>query len=151
MQKSCFRDNGTVLRIFEQASRDGRKTRPLKHRKAGEYRDIPVQAYLWAMVKDLPDGYFFKADARFPTYSSYRHSFNLNSSKVGIPASFTPHSLRHAFVSALLSHGVPITDVAQWLGHRNITPHTRYTGIWCHPLWAERRKRLTQNTWNGAR
>ncbi|MFI5017732.1 MAG: tyrosine-type recombinase/integrase, partial [Dongiales bacterium] len=33
---------------------------------------------------------------------------------------FTPHSLRHAFVSALLSHGVPITDVATWLGHRNI-------------------------------
>jgi len=23
-------------------------------------------------------------------------------------------------VSALLSHGVPITDVAKWLGHRNI-------------------------------
>ena len=35
VQKSCFRDNGTVLRVFEQASRDGRKTRPLKHRKAG--------------------------------------------------------------------------------------------------------------------
>jgi hypothetical protein len=45
-QKSCFRDNGTVLRVFEQASRDGRNTRPLKHRKAGEYRDTPVPAYL---------------------------------------------------------------------------------------------------------
>ena len=120
VQKSCFRDNGTVLRVFEQASRDGRKTRPLKHRKAGEYRDIPVPAYLWEMVKNLPDGYFFKVDGKFPTYSSYRHSFNLNASKAGIPASFTPHSLRHAFVSALLSHGVPITDVAAWLGHRNI-------------------------------
>jgi hypothetical protein len=29
VQKSCFRDGGTVLRVFEQASRDGRKTRPL--------------------------------------------------------------------------------------------------------------------------
>jgi integrase len=28
--------------------------------------------------------------------------------------------LRHAFVSALLSRGAPITDVAAWLGHRNI-------------------------------
>jgi integrase len=120
VQKSCFRDGGTVLRVFEQASRDGRKTRPLKHRKAGEYRDIPVPAYLWEMVRNLPDGYFFKADDKFPIYSSYRHSFNLNASKAGIPASFTPHSLRHAFVSALLSHGVPITDVATWLGHRNI-------------------------------
>lgn len=55
MQKSCFRDNGTVLRVFEQVSRDGRKTRPLKHRKAEEYRDIPVPAYLWEMVKHLPE------------------------------------------------------------------------------------------------
>ncbi|HLJ67190.1 MAG TPA: tyrosine-type recombinase/integrase [Chloroflexota bacterium] len=38
----------------------------------------------------------------------------------GIPAGFTAHSLRHAFVSARLSRGVPITDVAAWLGHRNI-------------------------------
>jgi len=120
VQKSCFRDNDTVLRVFEQASRDGRKTRPLKHRKAGEYRDIPVPAYLWEMVKDLSDGYFFMTDGKFPTYSSYRHGFNLNVGKAGIPEAFTPHSLRHAFVSALLSHGVPITDVAAWLGHRNI-------------------------------
>ena len=120
VQKSCFRDGGTVLRVYEQASRDGMKTQPLKHRKAGEYRDIPVPVYLWAMVKDLPNGYLFMADGKFPTYSSYRHSFNRVVGKAGIPAGFTPHSLRHAFVSALLSHGVPITDVAAWLGHRNI-------------------------------
>jgi integrase len=33
---------------------------------------------------------------------------------------FTPHSLRHAFVSALLGRGVPITDAAQWVGHKDI-------------------------------
>lgn len=59
-------------------------------------------------------------DGKFTIYSSYRHSFNLNAGKAGIPETFSPHSLRHAFVSALLSHGVPITDVAVWLGHRNI-------------------------------
>jgi integrase len=111
-----------VLRVFEQASRDGLKTRPLKHRKAGEYRDIPVPAYLRDMVSGMPapDGYFFMKDGRLPTYSSYRHDFHLNAGKAGIPRGFTPHSLRHAFVSALLSQGVPITDVAVWLGHRNI-------------------------------
>lgn len=95
MQKSCFRDGGTVLRVCEQASRDGTKTRPLKHRKAGEYRDAPVPAYVWQMVRDLPDGYFFQADGKFPTYSSYRHGFNLHAGKAGIPRAFTPHSLRH--------------------------------------------------------
>jgi integrase len=120
VQKSCFRDGGTVLRVFEQASRDGRTTLPLKHRKAGEYRDIPVPAYLWDMVRDLPDRYLFMVGGRLPAYSSYRQSFNTNTRKAKITAGFTPHSLRHAFVSALLSHGVPITDVAVWLGHRNI-------------------------------
>lgn len=120
VQKSCFRDGGKVLRVYEQASRDGTKMQPLKHRKAGEYRDIPVPAYLWNMVKNLPVGHLNRVDGKLPTYSSYRHVFNRLASEAGIPAGFTPHSLRHAFVSALLSHGVPITDVAAWLGHRNI-------------------------------
>jgi len=120
VQKSCFRDGGTVLRVYEQASRDGKKTRPLKHRKAGEYRDIPVPAYLWAMARELPDGYLFREDGMLPRYSAYRHAFSALARQAGIPAGFTPHSLRHAFVSALLSRLVPITDVAVWLGHRNI-------------------------------
>ena len=45
----------------------------------------------------------------------------MNAAKVaGIPAGFTPHSLRHALASAMLSKGVPITDVAHWLGHRDV-------------------------------
>jgi integrase len=120
VQKSCFRDGGTVLRVFEQASRDGRSTQPLKRRKVGEHRDIPVPAYLWDMVKDLPDGYLFMTNGKLPTYNVYYSSFAGHARKAGIPDGFTPHSLRHGFASALLSHGVPITDVAAWLGHRNI-------------------------------
>jgi integrase len=120
VRKSCFRDGGKVLRVFEQASRDGRRTVPLKHRKVGEYRDVPVPSYLWEMVKDLEDDYLFRKAGLFPRYDSYRVSFNSSARKAGIPKGFTAHSLRHAFVSALLSRGVPITDVAQWLGHRDI-------------------------------
>jgi integrase len=39
---------------------------------------------------------------------------------VGIPAGFTPHSLRHAFASASFARGVPITELAHFLGHRDI-------------------------------
>jgi integrase len=120
VQKSCFRTGGLVLRVHEQASRDGRNTRPLRQRKAGEYRDIPVPAYLWEMAKDLPDGYLFMTDGRFPGYSAYRPGFSASARQASIPAGFTPRSLRHAFVAALLSHGVPITEVAGWLGHRSI-------------------------------
>jgi integrase len=72
------------------------------------------------MVKDLPDGYLFMTGGKLPAYSSYRQSFNTYARRAGIPAGFSPHSLRHAFVSALLSRGVPITHVAACLGHRNI-------------------------------
>lgn len=36
------------------------------------------------------------------------------------------HWLRHFFASAGLSKGVPVTDMAEWLGHRDpkITHHT---------------------------
>lgn len=47
---------------------------------------------------------------------------------VGIAEGFTAHSLRHAFVSALLARGVPITDVAAWLGHREISVTYRVYG-----------------------
>jgi integrase len=121
VQKSDFRENGTVLRATRQASQDGRSTGPLKHRKAGDFRDIPVPGYLWAMVKDLPEGYVVAgSDRPMYSYDQVYSPFMRHAKSLSIPEGFTPHSLRHAFVSALLSHGVPITDVAQWLGHRNI-------------------------------
>ncbi len=120
VQKSDFRDDGRTLRVYEQAKRNGIGTMPLKHRKAGQYRDIPVPGYLWAMVQDLPDGYLLMVDGKFPQYNTFLDVFKRHAGKASIPAGFTPHSLRHAFVSALLGRGVPITDVAQWVGHKDI-------------------------------
>lgn len=121
VRKEDFRDSGATLRVIRQATRDGQGTTPLKHRRAGEFRDVPVPAWLWAMVRDLPDGLLFaERDGRLPRYTIFNESFARHARKAGIPAGFTPHSLRHAFVSALLSQGVPITDIAQWCGHRDI-------------------------------
>ncbi|GAA3398834.1 tyrosine-type recombinase/integrase [Streptomyces roseoviridis] len=36
----------------------------------------------------------------------------------GITRKITPHWLRHFFASVGLSMGVPVSDVAEWLGHR---------------------------------
>ena len=30
------------------------------------------------------------------------------------------YSLRHFFASNCLTHGIPITDVAEWMGHKSI-------------------------------
>jgi integrase len=121
VRREDFRDGGKTLRVHEQATRDGRGMMPLKHRQAGQHRDIPVPGYLWAMVADLPEGYLFaNTSGKLPSYSSFLESFTRYARRAGIPEGFTPHSLRHAFASALLSQGVPITDLAQWLGHRDI-------------------------------
>jgi integrase len=111
-----------TLRLTGQASRDGRKKMPLKHRKAGEYRDCPVPGWLWEKVRDLPGGPLILGnnDRPYQIYSTVHAAFRNAAKDAGIAAGFRPHSLRHAFASTLLSRGVPITDVARWLGHRDI-------------------------------
>ncbi len=110
-----------ILRLTGQASRDGKSKLPLKHRKRGEYRDVIVSAWLWELVKDLPEGPLCPGnDRRYALYETVRRQFQGAARRAGIAAGFRPHSLRHAFASTLLSRGVPITDVARWLGHKDI-------------------------------
>jgi integrase len=110
-----------ILRLIGQASRDGREKLPLKHRKRGEYRDVVVPAWLWELVKDLPEGPLCPGNGRpYMLYESVRQRFQAAARRAEIPAGFRPHSLRHAFASTLLSRGVPITDVARWMGHKDI-------------------------------
>jgi integrase len=130
VEKADFRDNGTILRVYQQATRDGKDTGPLKKRKRGEYRDIPVPTWLWVMVKDLPDGPLMQGngDRTYQLYGTVYERFVNAAEKAGIPEGFTPHSLRHAFASAMLGKGVPITDVAHWLGHRDVRVTYRIYG-----------------------
>jgi integrase len=109
------------LRVCGQASRDGRRKVALKHRKPGEFRDVPVPGWLWELVKDLPDGPLCPGNGRpYQVYNTVYEAHQRAAEGAGIAAGFKPHSLRHAFASALLGRGVPITDVARWLGHRDI-------------------------------
>jgi integrase len=127
-----------MLRVREQLRPDGKSYGPLKRRKAGEYRDVPVPAY----VQEMVDSHTPQADGRLfapMTHNRFRTRFNRSRDVAGIPASFTPHSLRHVFASVALSNSVPITDVSKWLGHRNI--NTTYA-IYGH---------LVPSSWDRAR
>jgi integrase len=117
--------SGDVLRISEQVAPDGRNMVPLKHRKPGEYREVPVPGYVREAIAGHLDEYgagylFIGHRAPYVLHRSYLRAFTKAASDAGIPAGFTPHSLRHVFASSLLSAGVPITDVSKWLGHRDI-------------------------------
>jgi integrase len=115
-----FTDGGTNLRLARQRMADGSLSH-LKSRKDGDFRDIPVPAILWAKVQAAvqaaqpnSEGYFFPAEWRTSS------QFQAARQAAGLPAAFTPHHLRHLYASVLLTNLVPITDVAHFLGHRNI-------------------------------
>src|SRR5215831_1422442 len=130
VHREDFSDDGTSLRVSGQASPDGTRKVALKHRRPGETRDVPVPGYLRAMVKDLPNGPVLpgRNGTRYQTYSVVSKRLEAVRKAVGIAEGFTAHSLRHDFVSALLARGVPITDVAAWLGHREISVTYRVYG-----------------------
>lgn len=143
VRKQSFRANGTTLRVNEQVKEDGNGTMPLKHRATGAWRDIPVPGYVWAMVRDLPDGYLFiRQSGRFPIYRSYLKAFTTARDTVGIADGFTPHSLRHAFASALLAAGVPLSDVAEHLGHASIDVTYRTYSHLIPTAWGKAREAL---------
>jgi len=123
------------LRIDEQVQQP-RKVVPLKARKPGEYRDIPVPSYVRAVIQDLPPGYLFPD----VSYASFGHAFREAAKAAGWASH--PHWLRHTFASVALSNGVPITDVSRWLGHRDINITYKTYGHLVPSAWDDARAAL---------
>ena len=113
-----FNANRWVLRVQRQSDDWGGMI-PLKARKQGDWRDVPVPAYVRDKVfGDEQDraGQLFPRRNRKTVTDTFRRARDA----AGIEGHFTPHSLRHVFASAALANGVPITDVSAWLGHKDI-------------------------------
>lgn len=106
---------------------------PLKHRKPGEYRDVPLAGYVADKVRshvenfgthtiDGEAGFLLRAPrggfARARTF--YDVHWHKATKAAGLPDDFTPHDLRHYFASAALADGVQMMEVSRWLGHASI-------------------------------
>lgn len=121
-----------VYRITEQVNQTTKKYDRLKHRKVGEYRDAPLpgrtkQTILWYAKKHgtTPDGYLLRhprdQGLTYPAwYLSNEWARIKSAGEVGIPEGMVVYGFRHYFASNCLSHGIPITDVAEWMGHRSL-------------------------------
>jgi integrase len=133
VREDDFRDGMTVLRVARQVTHDGSGTGPLKSRRAGEYRDIPVPAWVRQRVQDHMADYppiggwlFTRFGGGRVRYGTYLGRFKTAARMSGLGAllagkdGLTPHSLRHLFASVLLSNGVALTDVSRWIGHRDV-------------------------------
>ncbi|MGW7002617.1 tyrosine-type recombinase/integrase [Streptomyces sp. NPDC054933] len=127
--------------VSSKAHREDCETRfiPLKHRAEGEYRDIPLPAFLaqeidahlrkWGTVTAAGQEVLFaprdRGKGTMPTATTYAYHFRKALKDAGIVTAdgspkYTPHCLRHFFASTALAHGIPIHEVSRWLGHRSI-------------------------------
>ncbi len=123
----CRINTGKTLRVQEQVD-PGAQLRPLKFRKPGQFRDIPLPQYVSEAIDKhvaehdtTSDGYLFQGRKyKLVIRRSYQEDFQRAAEKAGFPPEFIPHSLRHYFASAALAKGIPITEVSRWLGHKSI-------------------------------
>ncbi|MGW7303094.1 tyrosine-type recombinase/integrase [Streptomyces sp. NPDC054829] len=111
--------------------------RHLKWRDLDEGRAVPVPPSIAAKVQEhvrlygtfrveeglnrLEGDYLFSNIGRtnILMYSLVDRLWRNAKKAAGISRRITTHWLRHFFASAGLSKGVPVTDMAEWLGHRD--------------------------------
>jgi hypothetical protein len=127
------RSDGTrYLHLCWQASRTGRDLEPLKHRKAGDFRDIPVPDMIWDMIQQLPDGPLCPGPHGTPylPYGTARNRFGRMLTQLNIQGVHT-HSLRHQFASeALDANPRELANISQVLGHDSVETTLRF---YIHP------------------
>lgn len=125
------------LRVAEQRLGNG-TLGPLKARKPGDFRDVPVPGYVAGAVHGLGDGYLFTMHG-----SGFRYRFRAAADTAGLKG-FRAHDLRHVFASVALSSGVPVTDVSRWLGHRSIETTYQTYAHFIPDSWEQARAALDQ-------
>jgi integrase len=121
VEKADFKErrNGErYLRLRSQASKDGDTRVPLKHRREGQGRNVPVPDYVWEMVQDMPHGPLCPGarDSLYMKYGTARERFGAITQALGIDG-YTTHSLRHQFASECLDDGMNVVDLSAVLGH----------------------------------
>jgi integrase len=115
------REDGTrVWQLRWQAADDGKSLVPLKHRPAGEGRDIPVPDFIWNMVKALPAGPVCPGPrTRYLRYDTAAARLKALAGELGLDQSWHAHNLRHQFASEEVASGANIADLSETLGHKS--------------------------------
>ena len=107
--------------------------------KGNKYRDVPLLPIICEGVREYIDHCPFDANGDEPLFLGkrggelspriiQRRVENLRY-ELGLPSHTTPHALRHAFATHLLSGGADLRAIQQLLGHSSLSTTQRYTDV----------------------
>ncbi len=113
---------GMVMRIKTLKRNNHMRVVPLQSQFIGEVA-------VWISERGLKRGDAFFPFNRKTAYNHVREACKL----AGIEDERChPHTFRHSFAVNCILHGVPVTVLREWLGHRDITKTLIYTQILAH-------------------
>ena len=105
----------------------------LKKTKGSKTRLIPMRSKLKLLLIDLPH----QSEYLFPLKPNYTNKiFKIYAKKAGLPKHFTVHSLRHSFLSYIVSSSGDIRAAQELAGHSSIS----VTEIYSHPFMDDLRE-----------
>lgn len=105
-----------------------------------------------AAYPPTPEGLIFHTRSGLPVgHDWYNNKILVPAArKAGLPEGTTSHQLRHHFASVLLKAGVPVTDVAKYLGHKTPALVISTYGHWI-PGGEEVARKVIEAAWKAAR
>ncbi|BCM71187.1 hypothetical protein EASAB2608_06521 [Streptomyces sp. EAS-AB2608] len=116
-----------VYRVHEQIHSNTHKPAKLKHRKAGEFREVPLPRSVKEALEryeerhgTTKDGYLLRGPSGYYTEPMERRRVQKLFADLPAENGVGMYSFRHYFASNALGSGIPITDVAEWMGHKSI-------------------------------
>jgi integrase len=127
-----------VYRVHEQIHSNTHRPAKLKHRKVGEFREVPLPRSVREAIErheakhgTTREGYLLRGPSGYYTEPMERRRVRALFERLPVVDGMGMYGFRHYFASNALGSGIPITDVAEWMGHKSIeetyphlpTPH----------------------------
>ncbi|WP_230883169.1 site-specific integrase [Streptomyces venezuelae] len=116
-----------VYRVREQIHSNTLRPAQLKHRKVCEFRDVPLPRSVREAIEryeekhgTTKDGYLLRGPGGYFTEGMKRRRVRKLFANLPPEGGVGMYGFRHYFASNALGNGIPITDVAEWMGHKSI-------------------------------
>ncbi|MFF8408905.1 tyrosine-type recombinase/integrase [Streptomyces omiyaensis] len=121
-----------VYRVREQIHSNTLRPAKLKHRKAGEFREVPLPRSVREAIERYAEkhattkgGYLLRGPGGYFTEGMERRRVRRLFKDLPPEEGVGMYGFRRYFASNALGNGIPITDVAEWVGHESVEETNR--------------------------